>query len=95
MFVQVSSLQQVRSVEGVGGGSPGGYLILSLVGATVPCGIWREQPGRKAMCVMSSPRKAEVFLRWGAVSVSLTISSSASRDIGRLCGCILLEPGVC
>lgn len=46
---------------------------------------------------MSLPMKAEVFMHFGQ-SASPQLSATLdglSRDIGRLCGCILLNPGMC
>lgn len=60
-------------------------------------GSGRKQSGRIGICVMSLPRKTEVFLQLGQ-STHPWLSAALdglSGDIGRLCGCISLKPGVC
>lgn len=53
----------------------------------------RKQSGRIGICVMSLPRKPEVFLQLGQ-STHPWLSAALdglSGDIGRLCGCISLR----
>ncbi len=84
----ISAEEPRRSLNPGSGGGDG-----SLWDLEGDCGL----EGRRGICVMSSPRKAEVFLHLGQ-SARPRLSAALdglSGDIGRLCGCILLKPGVC